>query len=213
MVEVTKGGGFYGAKKADEDCAQLDEALRVEGLGQEIALMRVGLRTVTDAEPIDWRMVTVGVSVLVRAVATQYRVSPKAREDLSNNVAALLNSLGDQILPADWCLASRSRGAAFLVNAAPLRRSDGLAREFRTFVLNLTISLLTARTPVLSSFARMFAMSQPLERASPASAAARRRGRRRDLRPRLRAAFRARRRARCGTWSATSARSRAGSTD
>ncbi len=37
----------------------------------------------------------------MRAVATQYRLSPKARKDLAERMAAVLNSVGDQILPAD----------------------------------------------------------------------------------------------------------------
>jgi hypothetical protein len=101
VVEMTKGG-FYGALMGYEARAEFDDALRVEGLAEEIALMRIRLRETMSAEPIDWRLVAIGVNALVRAVATQYRVSPKAREDLSDRVAAVLNSLGDQILPADY---------------------------------------------------------------------------------------------------------------
>jgi hypothetical protein len=42
-----------------------------------------------------------GIALLVRAVATQYRLSPKARKDLADRMAAVLNSIGDQILPAN----------------------------------------------------------------------------------------------------------------
>ena len=41
------------------------------------------------------------IALLVRAVATQYRLSPRARKDLADRMAAVLNSVGDQILPAD----------------------------------------------------------------------------------------------------------------
>jgi len=95
-------GGFYGAAMGFEARAEIDDALRVEGLAEEIAFMRIRLRAAMSAEPIDWRLVAIGVNALVRAVATQYRVSPKAREDLSDRVAAVLNSLDDQILPADF---------------------------------------------------------------------------------------------------------------
>jgi len=37
----------------------------------------------------------------VRAVATHYRLSPKAAKDLAAKVTAALDSLGDQLLPAD----------------------------------------------------------------------------------------------------------------
>ena len=40
-----------------------------------------------------------GLDILVRAVGARYRLSPKSRKDLAENLAAALNSLGDQLLP------------------------------------------------------------------------------------------------------------------
>jgi hypothetical protein len=39
--------------------------------------------------------------MLVRAVSAQYRLSPKAKKDLADSLAAVFNSLGDHILPPD----------------------------------------------------------------------------------------------------------------
>jgi hypothetical protein len=39
--------------------------------------------------------------MLTRAVAMQYRLSPRASKDLSDNLAAVLNRFGDLIVPAD----------------------------------------------------------------------------------------------------------------
>ena len=36
-----------------------------------------------------------------RAVGARYRLSPKSRKDLAENLAAALNSLGDQLLPPE----------------------------------------------------------------------------------------------------------------
>jgi hypothetical protein len=80
---------------------QLSEAADVEGLGDEIAVLRVRLKTALGERPEDLKLLVRGVEILVRAVATQYRLSPKARQDLAENFAAALNSLGDQLLPAD----------------------------------------------------------------------------------------------------------------
>ncbi len=80
---------------------RLAEALAVEGLEQEIALLRVRLDELLAEKPIDYPLVTQLAGTLVRAVATQHRISPRARKDLANNITALLNSLGDQLLPAD----------------------------------------------------------------------------------------------------------------
>lgn len=37
----------------------------------------------------------------MRAVGARYRLSPKSRGDLADNLAATLNSLGDQLLPPE----------------------------------------------------------------------------------------------------------------
>ncbi len=92
---------YYGADLRPEEQELYDEALTVEGLEEEIALLRVRIKEASDAHPEDLRLLTHGINVLARTVAVQYRVSPKARDDLAGNLAAALNSLADQLLPAD----------------------------------------------------------------------------------------------------------------
>ena len=92
---------FYAAALTDAERLQLAEARRVDGLDEEIALLRVRLRSALEHRPEDFDLLRDGIALLVRAVSTQYRLSPKARKDLANRMAAVLNSIGDQILPAD----------------------------------------------------------------------------------------------------------------
>ena len=80
---------------------RLAEALAIEGLEQEIAVLRVRLDELVAEKPIKYELVTQVARTLVRAVATQHRISPRARKDLVDNITALLNSLGDQLLPPD----------------------------------------------------------------------------------------------------------------
>ncbi len=42
-----------------------------------------------------------GLDIPVWAVGARYRLSPKSRKDLADNLAATLNSLGDQLLPPE----------------------------------------------------------------------------------------------------------------
>lgn len=79
----------------------LPTAYAMEGLEHEIAALRVRLRTALDQHEDDFKLMLEGVGMLVRAVATQYRLSPKARKDLADNLTAVLNSVGDQLLPPD----------------------------------------------------------------------------------------------------------------
>jgi hypothetical protein len=92
--------GFYSDALSEAEQLLLDQARDMEGLDEEIAMLRVHLRKALEASPDDLRLVTLGVDMLVKAVAAQYRLSPKARRDLAGHLTNLLNSLGDQLLPA-----------------------------------------------------------------------------------------------------------------
>ncbi len=92
---------FYAAALTDAERLRLADARHVDGLDEEIALLRVRLRSALEQRPEDFDLLRDGIALLVRAVATQYRLSPKARKDLADRMAAVLNSVGDQILPAE----------------------------------------------------------------------------------------------------------------
>ncbi len=92
---------FYRRALTEAEQLELDGARELEGLEEEIAVLRVRLQTALQEKPEDLELLTKGVEVLVKAVGAQYRLSPRARKDLADNVAAVLNSLGDQLLPAD----------------------------------------------------------------------------------------------------------------
>lgn len=91
---------FYRCSLSHAEQVALPQAAGVEGLEEEIAVLRVRLRTALKERPEDIDLLMRGMAMLVRAVATQYRLSPRARRDLAENFAATLNSLADQLLPA-----------------------------------------------------------------------------------------------------------------
>ena len=99
---------YYGSLALSEaERLELSRAGSVEGLADEIALLRAQLKRAVEASPRtakarkDLKVVTEGVETLLRAVSTQYRLSPRASGDLADNIAAVLKQLGDQIVPAD----------------------------------------------------------------------------------------------------------------
>ncbi|MBI2913818.1 MAG: hypothetical protein HYY03_07850 [Chloroflexi bacterium] len=91
---------FYRDAMSEAEQVELGEAQQVEGLDDEIAVLRVRLKRAVEERPEDLQLLVRGVDLLVKAVAARYRLSPKARRDLAENLAATLNSLGDQLLPA-----------------------------------------------------------------------------------------------------------------
>ncbi len=54
-----------------------------------------------EERPEDVKLLVKGLGILVRAVGARCRLSPKSRKDLVENLAAALNSLGDQLLPPE----------------------------------------------------------------------------------------------------------------
>ena len=90
---------FYRQSLDRAERLDLEQAQEIEGLDDEIALMRVRLKRAVEEHPEDIQLLVKGLDILVRAVGARYRLSPKSRKDLAENLAAALNSLGDQLLP------------------------------------------------------------------------------------------------------------------
>ena len=92
---------FYHQALDRAERLDLERAREIEGLDDEIALMRVRLKRAMEEHPGDVQLLMKGLEILVRAVGARYRLSPKSRKDLAENLAATLNSLGDQLLPPE----------------------------------------------------------------------------------------------------------------
>lgn len=93
---------FYKEALSQAEQVLLPEALEVEGLEQEIALLRLKLQQTLVERPEDMDLLLKGVNLLVRAVAAQYRLSPKAKEELMDSVIGVLEGVGEALgLPKD----------------------------------------------------------------------------------------------------------------
>lgn len=90
---------FYGAVVDRAERAELDEAAGIEGLDDEVALLRVRLRRALRDRPEDYGLMIKGIALLVRAVSARYRLSPAARRDLADSLADTLDRLGRALFP------------------------------------------------------------------------------------------------------------------
>jgi hypothetical protein len=95
----TLARNFY--RKALDAAGQieLDEASDIEGLDDEIALLRVRLRKVVDEKREDFPLMLRGIELLVKAVSARYRLSKQAEEDLAGSLASLVRGVGGQLIP------------------------------------------------------------------------------------------------------------------
>jgi hypothetical protein len=85
---------FYADALSEAERLELPQAATVEGLDHEIAVLRVRLKAALQQNPQDLALLAKGVDMLAKAVAARYRLSPKARRDLADNLASLIESLG-----------------------------------------------------------------------------------------------------------------------
>lgn len=93
--------GLYARHLPPQALQALHEAhhLQEHDLQEEIALARARLDALLATQGLTGDDVRLGLEIIARLVERQYRIGRKARKDLADNLAAILNSLGDQLLP------------------------------------------------------------------------------------------------------------------
>ncbi len=88
--------GFYSRVLDPEEQADFEVATEVEGLDEEIALMRVKIKSVVARDPENTKLIMQGVNTLERLVRTKYNISREDRQGLSE---AISNVLKDVAIP------------------------------------------------------------------------------------------------------------------
>jgi len=89
--------GFY--RTALSEAEKWERARQMEGLDEEVALLRVRLKEALEERPQDMQLIAKGVDLLVKAVAARYRLSPKAQRELSDSIAGVVRGIGTALYP------------------------------------------------------------------------------------------------------------------
>jgi hypothetical protein len=87
---------FYAKALGD---AQMLRALAVDGIDEEIAVLRLHLEELLTERPEDYALMLKNIELIVRAVAARFRMSPQNAEDLAQHASAALESFGRQLFP------------------------------------------------------------------------------------------------------------------
>ncbi len=95
----TRPARFYGRSLSEAERLALPEAEEIDGLDQEIALLRVKLRTALEQRPEDLKLMLKGIELLVRALSTRYRLPRQSQEDLSEAIRDALRQVGGPLYP------------------------------------------------------------------------------------------------------------------
>ena len=94
-----KARGFYDSALSETERILLPEAMEMEGLEEEIALLRVKLNSVVAQQPENMALVLKGIAMLTKAVATKYRLSKEAKENLADAIDSVLKEIGGALYP------------------------------------------------------------------------------------------------------------------
>lgn len=97
--EALEADGFYAQALTHAERVRLGKARQVQGLDEEIALLRVRLARLAAEQPDKTELLLKGINTLIRAVAAKYRLSPKAEEDLYQSVLGVVRGLGGVLWP------------------------------------------------------------------------------------------------------------------
>jgi hypothetical protein len=90
---------FYGQALTEAESQDLPSAQEMSGLDEEIAVLRLKLRSALEEQPENVKLMLKGIELLVRAVSAKYRLSAKDKEDLSESVKGVLRDIGGPVYP------------------------------------------------------------------------------------------------------------------
>ncbi|MDY6908271.1 MAG: hypothetical protein SV910_08640 [Chloroflexota bacterium] len=95
---------FYKQALGEAERVLLPQAMEIEGLDQEIALLRVKLATALAEHPENLPLLMRGIDLLVKAVAARYRLSRKSQDNLAQAIDGVLKEVGAALFDTEVSL-------------------------------------------------------------------------------------------------------------
>jgi len=85
--------GFYSQALTEAEKLQMEEAALVDGLDQEIALLRIKLRELVENSPDRIDLHLEAASTLARLVRTRYQISKEQKKSLKEAITKVLTEV------------------------------------------------------------------------------------------------------------------------
>ncbi|MBM3149882.1 MAG: hypothetical protein FJ008_01440 [Chloroflexi bacterium] len=85
--------GFYSHALDEAEQVELEEAREIEGLDEEIAMLRLRLREILVAEPERFDLHLRMADVIARMVKTRYHISKEQKKSLKQAIAKVLTEI------------------------------------------------------------------------------------------------------------------------
>ncbi len=85
--------GFYSHALSEAEQVKLEQARGIEGIDEEIALLRVKLREVIEKEPDRLDLHMEAANTIARLVRTRYNISKEQKKSLKEAIAKVLTEV------------------------------------------------------------------------------------------------------------------------
>ena len=93
--------GFY-SKVLDENQQQeYEHAVTVEGLDEEIAMMRVKIKSLMENDPENVKLIMYALNALARLIQTKYDISKDDKKTITDSIIYVLKNIA---LPMGFCI-------------------------------------------------------------------------------------------------------------
>lgn len=81
------------------DQAELTEALEIEGIDEELAILRIQLKKLVKERPQDLPLMIKGFDLLARTASARYRMSARSRDELAQSLGETIMHIAGQLFP------------------------------------------------------------------------------------------------------------------
>jgi hypothetical protein len=85
--------GFYSKALAEAEKLELEEARGIEGIDEEIAILRVKLRELISAKPERFDLQLKAATAIARLVTTRYNITREQKKSLKEAVTRVLTEI------------------------------------------------------------------------------------------------------------------------
>ncbi len=88
---------FYSRALDEAEKLELEEAQDIEGLDEEIAILRVKLKSLLEKAPEDVKLQLEAAKTLAQLVRLRYQLTPQARDNLADAISEVLKEVGGSL--------------------------------------------------------------------------------------------------------------------
>ncbi len=89
--------GYYSSVLTEEEQQEYERAMLIDGFDDEIALLRVKIKSLVDNNPENVRLITLALNTLTRMVMSKNNVEPARKETVADTITNILKGVA---LPA-----------------------------------------------------------------------------------------------------------------